>query len=392
MSSRNLPRALTVALVAALAWAAVGFGPAAPPAAALSGQLTLVEDGFSSPVFVTHAGDGSDRLFVVEQTGKIRIIKRGVVLATPFLDMTGKVATGFEQGLLGLAFHPNLKKNGRFYIDFTRRNGDTAINEYRVSTSNPDRANTSTRRRILTVDQPYENHNGGHIAFGRDGYLYIAMGDGGASGDPGNRAQRLSSLLGKILRIDVNRRSGSKQYRNPSSNPYVGRKGRNEIWSYGLRNPWRFSWDRVKGALWIGDVGQSRYEEINRSGLKHGAGRAKNFGWRRLEGNHCYLPSSGCGHKGTAKPVVEYGRTDGCSVTGGYVYRGSASPALYGRYVFGDYCTGRIWTISRKASRPATKRLLIDTNLNISSFGEDAAGELYVVDHGGGIYRLTATS
>jgi glucose/arabinose dehydrogenase len=379
-------------LIVAIAFAAAALGPGAGPTQALSGSLTLVAGGFAKPLFVAEPPDGSGRLFVVEQGGRIRIVKNGSVLGTPFLDISWAVSTASEQGLLGLAFHPKFATNRKFYVNFTRANGDTAINEYRASSSNADVADMSTRRRIITIAQPYANHNGGHMTFGRDGYLYIATGDGGSAGDPGNRAQRVDTLLGKILRIDINGTLGSRQYRIPKSNPWVGKTGRNEIWSRGLRNPWRFSFDRSTGDLWIGDVGQSRYEEIDRSSASVGAGKGKNFGWRVLEGNACYRPSSGCDRSGKVSPVVVYGRTDGCSVTGGYVYRGSASPALVGRYVFGDYCSGKIWTIANRAKRPATKQLLIDTNLNISSFGEDAAGELYVVDLKGGVYRLTASS
>ena len=350
--------------------------------------LSGVASGFSKPVLVTGAGDGSGRLFVVEQTGRIRVIKNGTVLTTPFLDVHASISTGGEQGLLGLAFHPSFETNHKLYINRTLPNGDTAINEYRVG-SNPDRVDMSTSRRILTIDQPYANHNGGGIAFGPDGYLYIGMGDGGSAGDPQNRAQNLNSLLGKMLRIDVNHRSGGHQYAIPASNPYVGKTGRDEIWSRGLRNPWRWSFDRKLGYLWIGDVGQSRYEEIDRSVRStHPAGWAKNYGWRVMEGRHCYNPPSGCNKAGKVVPVVEYSHTYGCAVTGGYVYRGAAYAMLRGGYFFGDYCSGRIWTISAAASSPATRTQLLDTDLLISSFGQDDAGELYVVDHGGQVFKI----
>ena len=346
--------------------------------------LTSVADGFSNPVLVTNAGDGTDRLFVVEQGGRIRIIKNGNVLPTPFLDIHSGISTGGEQGLLGLAFSPGFETNRKLYVNFTNSNGDTAINEYRVTT-NPDQVDKSTARRIITIAQPYDNHNGGNIAFGPDGYLYVGMGDGGSAGDPGNRAQSLNSLLGKMLRINVVGTSGSRQYRIPSSNPYVGRTGRDEIWARGLRNPWRWSFDRGTGALWIGDVGQNRYEEIDRS-IKgsHPAGWAKNYGWRVLEGRHCYNPSSGCSTSGKTPPIVEYSHTYGCSVTGGFVYRGADYPMLRGGYFFGDFCSGRIWTLSATSRYPGTRTQLADTNLAISSFGEDEAGELHVVDRGGG--------
>ncbi len=407
---RRMPRAIvallgTFALVAALGptgatgSAAPADAPAAAPvpasvapAAAPAVKLALAVSGLSSPVLVTNAADGSDRLFVVEQGGRIRVIRNGVLLPTPFLDIHTKVSHGAEQGLLGLAFHPDFKHNGKFYIDFTKADGATAIDEYHVS-SDPDRANAATAHRILTIGQPYANHNGGGIAFGKDGYLYIGMGDGGGAGDPGNRARNINSLLGKMLRIDINGKSGGRQYRIPASNPYVGRPGRDEIWSIGLRNPWRWSFDRVKGDLWIGDVGQSRYEEIDRASVTQAKklGRGADYGWRVVEGLKCYKPSSGCSTGGKAKPLVVYSHKQGCSVVGGYVYRGSAIPALAARYVFGDFCSGSIWSIPRTAAAPATKVLLKSTSLSISSFGEDEHGELYVVDlAGGAIYRFEA--
>lgn len=380
--------------------------PVAPAAAAFDPtkvdlRLTLVKSGLSKPVLVTHAGDGSGRLFVVEQTGKIRIITRGgTLLAAPFIDFTSLVSKGSEQGLLGLAFHPRFETNGFFFVNYTDTSGDTIINRYKASPG----ANTASRGtglRIMRIDQPYSNHNGGHMAFGPDGYLYIGMGDGGSAGDPGNRAQSVNSLLGKMLRIDVNRWSGGKRYSSPSTNPYVGRTGLDEIWSRGLRNPWRWSFDGSR-RLWIGDVGQNRYEEINRSNPSGStpAGRAANYGWRQLEGRACYNPSSGCSTSGKHMPLVVYSHAvsgpDNCAVTGGYVYRGTASPVLVGGYLYGDFCSGRIWVVSASAYTPATGRLVHgpgDTPaLLISSFGEDEAGELYVCDLSGRIYRISATS
>lgn len=379
--------------------------PVAPAATAFDPtkvdlQLTLVKSGLSKPVLVTHAGDGSGRLFVVEQTGKIRIITSGgTLLSTPFIDFTSLVSKGSEQGLLGLAFHPRFETNGFFFVNYTDTSGDTIINRYQASPG----ANTASRGtglRIMRIDQPYANHNGGHMAFGPDGYLYIGMGDGGSAGDPGNRAQSVNSLLGKMLRIDVNRWSGGKRYSSPSTNPYVGRTGLDEIWSRGLRNPWRWSFDGSR-RLWIGDVGQNRYEEINRSNPSGStpAGRAANYGWRQLEGRACYNPSSGCSTSGKHMPLVVYSHAvsgpDNCAVTGGYVYRGTASPVLVGGYLYGDFCSGRIWVVSASASTPATGRLVHGPGdspaLLISSFGEDEAGELYVCDLSGRIYRISAT-
>jgi glucose/arabinose dehydrogenase len=355
-------------------------------------NLTQLPGSFSQPVLVTHAGDGSGRLFVVEKTGRIKVIaSNGTILATPMLDISAFVSKGSEQGLLGLAFHPEFETNGKLYVNYTTTAGHTAINEYRVTTD-PNRA--SGARRILTISQPYSNHNGGHLAFGPDGYLYIGMGDGGSAGDPGNRAQSLNYLLGKMLRIDINGTSSGKQYRIPSTNPYVGRTGLDEIWARGLRNPWRWSFDRQAKGLWIADVGQNRYEEVNRATYTQGLGRAANYGWRVMEGRHCYSPSSGCSTTGKVKPLVEYAHavsgTDNCSVTGGYVYRGADYPILQGGYLFADFCSGRIWTISASAAYPAAPVLLEDTALTISSFGEDEDGELYLTDLNGRVYAISA--
>ena len=354
----------------------------------ISITLTSIASGFSRPVLVTHAGDGSNRLFVVEQSGRIKIVKGNTVVGTPFLDIRTGISSGGERGLLGLAFHPGFETNHKLYVYFTTKGGDIAVNEYRVTT-NPDRVSTTTARRIITIDHPYSNHNGGNLAFGPDGYLYMGTGDGGSAGDPGNRAQNLNSLLGKMLRININGTSGARQYRIPSTNPYVGKTGRDEIWARGLRNPWRFSFDRFTGNLWIGDVGQNRYEEIDRSTVNsRPAGWGANYGWRVMEGRHCYIPSSGCSTSHKTLPIVEYTHSYGCSVTGGFVYRGGLYPMLRGGYFFGDYCSGRIWTIYAGARSPATRTFLRRDNINISSFGEGETGELYVVDHGGRLFRI----
>jgi glucose/arabinose dehydrogenase len=353
--------------------------------------LDAVATGLSSPLLVTHAGDDSGRLFVVEQTGRIRIIKDGSLVAAPFIDISRSVAKGGERGLLGLAFHPGYKTNGKLYLSYTDLNGTSVIREYRVS-ANPDRVNGSSGRTLLRVKQPYANHNGGHIAFGPDGLLYLGFGDGGSGGDPGNRAQSRGTLLGKLLRIDVNRRTGSLQYGIPSTNPYVGRSGLDQIWAYGLRNPWRFSFDRATGDLWIGDVGQGSWEEVDRALATRGrnAGRGLNFGWRVMEGAHCFRPSSGCVRTGKTLPLTEYGHGGSrCSVSGGYVYRGKAYPDLVGAYFFGDYCSGEIWYVDRGAARGAAPTRARDTGARITSFGEDQAGELYLTDAGGTVYRLT---
>jgi glucose/arabinose dehydrogenase len=390
-SSHALPRRLAGALAAAVLLLTLGAGGAT---GAVSVKLTPVVSGLASPVQVVSAGDGSGRLFVVEQGGTVRIVKNSVLLPKPFLNIADLLSTGGERGLLGIAFHPNYKNNGRFFVYFTRRgDGFLVINEYHRSSTNPDVATRVGARRIIIIAHPYANHNGGRMAFGRDGYLYIGTGDGGSAGDPGNRAQNLGNLLGKMLRININGSVGSRHYLIPASNPYVGRPGLNEIWSRGLRNPWGWSFDKVSGDLWIGDVGQDRYEEIDRavvSTTRTSLGRGVDYGWRIMEGRHCYRPATGCNKAGLKLPVVEYSHSEGCAVTGGYAYRGTAVPALYGRYVFGDFCSGQIWTISRTAGAPATKTLLLSTSLNISSFGQDQQGELYVLDLGGTLYKIEA--
>jgi glucose/arabinose dehydrogenase len=325
-------------------------------------------------------------MFIVEKTGTIRVYDGGSVLAGAMLNLRDQVSKGAEQGLLGLAFHPNFESNRKFYVNYTNRSGDTIIREYKASVSNPNRAETGSGRTILKVNQPYSNHNGGDLVFGPGGYLYIGLGDGGDAGDPGNRAQDKDKLLGKMLRIDVNGSSGGKHYRIPKSNPYVGKSGRDEIWLRGLRNPWRYSFDRATNRLWIGDVGQYRYEEVDRL---TSSDKGANLGWRLVEGYKCYNPSSGCRKAGKEKPILAYSHAGGrCSITGGFVYRGSDIPALTGWYLFADYCSGEIWTTPSTAGTHADKILLRNTSANISSFGENASGELFVVDLGGTIYRI----
>ncbi|MEA2610060.1 MAG: hypothetical protein QOJ75_2303, partial [Chloroflexota bacterium] len=353
---------------------------------------TTVATGFSQPLLVTTADDGSGRLFVVEKTGKIRIVTHGAVAAVPFLDLSASVSSGSEQGLLGLAFHPGYKSNGKLYVSYTDHNGTSIIREYRVSSTNPNRVDGASGRTILRLRQPYQNHNGGDIAFGPDGYLYIGFGDGGSAGDPGNRAQNLGVLLGKLLRIDVNRRTGTLPYAIPRDNPFVGRSGLDQVWAYGLRNPWRWSFDRVTGDLWIADVGQASYEEVDRAPASHGrnAGRGLNFGWKVMEASHCFASSSTCSRTGKTLPLTEYSHVNGrCSITGGFVYRGAAYPDLVGAYLFADYCSGEVWYIDRRATRGTPPTRGLTTNARITSFGQDQAGELYLTDANGTVYRLT---
>lgn len=316
--------------------------------------------------------DGSGRLFVIEKAGRIRILQNGQLFFAPFLDITDRVnSSSNEMGLLGLAFHPNYAQNGFFYVNYTGRGGNTFISRFNAS---GDSADPNSEKLLLTVDQPFPNHNGGVLAFGPDGYLYAGLGDGGAAGDPFGNGQSLDTLLGKILRIDVN---NGDPYAIPADNPFG-----DEIWVYGLRNPWRLSFDKLTGDLYIGDVGQGEWEEINflSAGIPGGA----NFGWDFREGAHDY---EGNAPAGLTEPVAEYSHAEGgCSVTGGYVYRG-AMTEWNGIYLFGDYCTGFIWGLIRSGDI-WQKQLLFDVDVNIASFGQDAAGELYLVGDGGGVYQL----
>ena len=361
--------------------ASVAIAPA-QQAPGLQIELQQVVTGLSDPVYVTHARDATGRLFIIEQPGRILVLQPGSATPTVFLDITARVLSGGERGLLGLAFHPEFASNRRFFVDYTRRgDGATVIAEYRASSSDPNRANTDETP-VLAIAQPFANHNGGMIEFGPDGYLYIAMGDGGSANDPGNHAQNAEDLLGKILRIDVNTPSGNQAYSSPADNPFFGSTpGRDEVYALGMRNPWRFSFDRVTGQLYAGDVGQGSWEEIDI------ITRGGNYGWRVMEGNHCNqnLPGPCVTPAGHIAPIAEYSSAAGsrCSVTGGYVYRGALASLPLGSYVFGDFCTGEIFLY-----RDGQMSLLLDTPRNISSFGEDQAGEIYVVSLSGSIHRI----
>jgi glucose/arabinose dehydrogenase len=328
--------------------------------------------------------DGTGRLFVVEQGGRIRIVRDGRLVDAPFLDISGRLSTGGERGLLGLAFPPGFGSiRSDFFVNYTDRDGNTNISAFTVRPGQPDAADPSSERVVLHVDQPYPNHNGGILAFGPDGMLYAGLGDGGSGGDPHGNGQSLGTLLGKILRIDVSPSAGTggAAYAVPPDNPSVGRSGaRPEIWSYGLRNPWRFSFDRATGDLWIGDVGQGAWEEVDLARHADGGGRGLDFGWNRMEGNHCYPPGSSCNRSGLVPPVAEYGHDQGCAVVGGYVDRAPDAGPLAGVYLFSDNCSGRVWGIASGRDGVQQPVVLDDGGRAISSFGEDADGRLYVTD------------
>ena len=348
--------------------------------------LELVADGLSAPVYVTHAG--GERLWVVEQPGRIRIIDDGRARERLFLDLENAVSCCREQGMLGLAFHPEYETNGRFFITYSDLRGDLILSEL---AGGPDRADPSSERVVLRIPhRDYDDHYGGMLEFGEDGYLYFSTGDGGGISDPGRNAQDLDSLLGKILRLDVDAVQGEEPYAVPPDNPFVGQDGRGEVWSYGFRNPWRFSFDAMTGVLWVGDVGQDRAEEISR----HVDGRGADFGWDIVEARRCNRPRQRCDRTGLVPPIVEYQQIQGISqaILGGYVYRGSAQPELQGWYLFAETYEGPIWAI------PSTTEPLdelpepFDSELFITSFGQDADGEILLTAFQGAVYRVTTAS
>jgi hypothetical protein len=352
-------------------------------------RLQEVASGLDFPLFLTAPPGDNSRLFVVEKTGRIRVIKDGSLLPAPFLDLSAKISNGGEQGLLGLAFHPGYASNGRFVVNYTNPSGDTRISVFRVSV-NPDVADPASEQVILSVDQPFANHNGGMVGFGPDGKLYIGMGDGGSGGDPQGNGQNRNTLLAKLLRLEV---SGTGQVSIPADNPFVGQDGtRPEIWSYGLRNPWRFSFDRQSNDLYIADVGQNAHEEIDASTASSQFGRGLNYGWNRMEGASCYSPSSGCNQSGLTLPVLDYDHSQGCSVTGGYVYRGAIA-SLKGLYFYADYCSGWVRSFRLSGSQATERRDWPELRPGgqITSFGEDARGELYLMISSGKVFRIIAT-
>jgi glucose/arabinose dehydrogenase len=388
-------RAIAAIALVAASIAAVGCGsgdeaassPPAPREQQAGGfRLAKVSGSLGDALYVTAAPGQPSRLYVVQQSGRIRILERGRLRGT-FLDVSSLVTAGGEQGLLGLAFHPGYARNGRFFVYYTNRGGDQRVVEYRRASAG--RANPGSARGLLTMQDPYSNHNGGHLAFGPDGFLYIGTGDGGSGGDPEDNGQSRDTLLGKLLRIDVDSRGGGRPYGIPPGNPYRSGGGRPEIYAYGLRNPWRFSFDRERGDLWIGDVGQGAIEEIDFRARGTGAG--VNFGWNAFEGRSAFSGGGPVQGRSPVPPVAQYTHSAGsCSVTGGYVYRGRVVPALRGRYVYADYCSGRLWTMRAGPSpggvREDTGRIGVALS-NVTSFGEGLAGELYVIANSS-LYRF----
>ncbi|MBT0608582.1 PQQ-dependent sugar dehydrogenase [Aequorivita echinoideorum] len=348
-------------------------------------DIELFKNGFSSPLHIQNAGD--ERLFVVEQGGRIKIIQAdGSINATPFLNISSSISSGGEQGLLGLAFHPDYANNGFFYVNYTKPNGDTQISRFSVDSGNPDLADAGSELPLLDYAQPFTNHNGGNLAFGPDGFLYISSGDGGSGGDPGNRAQNIELLLGKLLRIDVDNPSGGNNYGIPADNPFASNpSAAQEIWAYGLRNPWRFSFDFTANNIWIGDVGQGEVEELDRASVTEAG---LNYGWRCYEGSQTFNTANCPPASDLTFPFGEYSSGSGsgnCSVTGGYVYRGSVYSDIQGLYFYADYCSGLIGTIDDAGNMQEYGNF----NGNWVSFGEDVNKELYIVDiSSGSIYKV----
>jgi glucose/arabinose dehydrogenase len=348
-------------------------------------------DGLSSPVDVTSARDGSGRLFVVEQEGRIRIVKDGKSAATPFLDITDRIASGGERGLLGLAFHPNFPKDARFFVDYTDHDGNTVVSAFTVPAGTPDQSDKGSEHVILRQDQPFANHNGGAVAFGNDGMLYISFGDGGSANDPKGNGQNLGTLLAKILRIDVTTPGGATPYTVPADNPLTGKaNAKPEIWLSGLRNPWRMRFDRPTGDLWIGDVGQNAWEEIDVA--RAGTG-GQNYGWNVMEGFHCFDPQLNCDQAGLTLPVAEYGHDAGCAVIGGVVVHDQTQPKMDGGYIFSDSCSGTLWMLdpvtNGQGRSPAS--VVGETGASVSSIDDDENGTVYLTDlRGGKLLKVSA--
>ncbi|MBI2078963.1 MAG: PQQ-dependent sugar dehydrogenase [Euryarchaeota archaeon] len=374
-----MPRRVGPVLLAMVAAGCVG-GPPAPPASDVAVALEEIATGLSEPVHVVATGNGSE-LWVVEQTGKLRALDADGAPPRTVLDLSSRTQAGGERGFLSVALDPRFSETGTFYVSYTDNAGDSVLARYRVGDGGEVEADSGET--VLTQAQPFSNHNGGLALFGPDGYLYIGFGDGGGQGDPSGNGQKPSTWLGKLLRLNV---TNETTYSVPEDNPFRAKAGwLPEIWAYGLRNPWRFSFDRATGDLWIADVGQWEWEEIDRRAAESEGG--ENYGWNLFEGSHRFRAGDAPDH---VRPVYDYRRTGGhCAVTGGYVYRGEAIPALVGSYVFGDYCSGVVWTLTR-VGESWEPRLLLDKDLSIASFGEDAQGEILVIDRGGSIQRIVA--
>jgi glucose/arabinose dehydrogenase len=399
------PRASAAIVPSAAATGATpsGSGPtgtaSAVPSAGLgasfdpSGQTVDSEvavAGFVAPTDVANAGDGSGRLFVVEQAGRVRVVKDRAIAGEPFLDITNEVASGGERGLLGLAFHPDYPTDPRFFVDYTDLDGNTVIAQFQVSPTNPAVADRTSEKVLLHISQPFSNHNGGAVVFGPDGMLYIGMGDGGSAGDPQGNGQRLDTLLAKVLRLDVDPPPGSASpYVVPPDNPFLANpQAKPEIWLTGLRNPWRMRFDRATGDLWIGDVGQNAWEEID---VARNGTSGQNYGWNRMEGFHCYQPPDGCDQTGLTLPVAEYGHELGCAVIGGVVVRGPGQGALEGGYVFGDSCQDNLWLMDPAGDGRREPVIVGHLGQGLSSIAEGEEGNVYATSLSGELLRIVAT-
>jgi glucose/arabinose dehydrogenase len=372
-------------------------GPASPAPSVTTtpvdvSRITITLEPFvdveGGPLAMSAPDDGSGRLFVAAQNGRVWVVENGAVLPDPAVNLDDRVRSGGEQGLLGIAVHPDFPTDPRVFVNYTDEAGDTVVASLEVDPNDPNRFDRGSHEQLLFVDQPFANHNGGATLFGPDGYLYVFLGDGGSGGDPQNNGQSRQELLGKVLRIDVDGAAGSLGYVIPPDNPFVVDNGLDEIWHLGLRNPWRASFDRSTGDLWIGDVGQGAWEEID---VARAGTSGLNFGWNRMEGAHCFPPGGDCRGDAFTPPVTEYGRELGCTVIGGYVYRGSRYPALVGAYLFADYCSGRIFAIDSMATELVAPVEVGSSGGSIAAFGEDVGGELYVLSLDGEISRVVAT-
>ena len=349
-------------------------------------RTQLIASGLTAPLDLEQPNDGSGRLFVVEQGGAIKIIQNGALLPQPFLNISNKVIFQGEMGLLGLTFHPGFQTNGKFYVNYVRNAGgqfQSVIAEYLASATDPNQSDPASERILLTVDQVgnFDNHKAGQLAFGPDGFLYFGLGDGGSGGDPFGHGQNTQTLLGKMLRIDIDSTSPGLQYRIPADNPFVAGGGLPEIWAFGFRNPWRFSFDHTTGRLFLADVGQDRFEEIDI------VQKGGNYGWNTMEGLHCFSPANGCNMAGLKLPIVEISHPEAEAVIGGFVYHGSLLPGMQNMYIFGDL-SGKIWTLREDPANTFTRTLLLSPGFNITSFGQDTAGDLYVLDLGGRVLKI----